>query len=51
MERSKFIASIFLTTTAMTTLSAFKNFTDALKDQENYNAGTFYWSWLSYEWN
>ncbi|HQS23762.1 MAG TPA: 4,5-DOPA dioxygenase extradiol [Sediminibacterium sp.] len=33
MERSKFIASIFLTTTAMTTLSAFKNFTDALKDQ------------------
>lgn len=33
MERGKFVASIFLTTTAMTTLSAFKNFTDALKVQ------------------
>lgn len=34
MERGKFIASIFLTTTAMTTLSSFKNFTDTLKEQE-----------------
>jgi len=34
MERGKFIASIFLTTTAMTTLSLFKNFTDTLKEQE-----------------
>jgi 4,5-DOPA dioxygenase extradiol len=34
MERSKFIQSFLITTAGMTTLSAFKNFTDTLKEQE-----------------